>query len=129
MSIIWAPPIIVLIKEAWPGQSTKVNCKYCYFSYPSNLVGTLVKKAEKPRSRVIPLYCDWGFLSKLAVEVTSLRMRHSDVFPESTWPRTPTLMLRHLLGWIEVNSSLSISSRSFYIENYKYLCLIINVIT
>ena len=30
-SMIWAPPIIVLIKDACPGQSTRVNCKYYYF--------------------------------------------------------------------------------------------------
>ena len=113
MSIICAPPIIVLIRDAWPGQSTSVNCRYCYFSYCYSRVGTLVKKAEKPRSRVMPLSWDCGFLSKLAVEVTSLNMRHSEVLPESTWPSTPTLMFRHLLGWMAVSYSFVISSRSF----------------
>lgn len=69
MSMIWAPPMMVFIKEACPGQSTNVNWKYYYLIYLSNLVGTLVKKAEKPRSSVIPLSWDCGFLSRLAVEV------------------------------------------------------------
>lgn len=69
ISMIWAPPIIVFIKEACPGQSTNVNWKNYYFMILSNLIGTLVKNAENPRSRVIPLSCDCGFLSRLAVEV------------------------------------------------------------
>ena len=115
MSIIWAPPIIVLIKDAWPGQSTNVNCKYSSLIYFSNLVGTPVKKAEKPRSSVMPLYCDCGFLSRLAVDVTSLSILQIDVLPESTWPRTPTLMLRHFAGWIFAIYSLVKSSNYFSI--------------
>ena len=72
-----------------------------------------MKKAEKPKSRVIPLSWDCGFLSKLAVEVTSLNIRHNEVLPESTWPSTPTLMFRHLLGWMAANYYFVISSRSF----------------
>lgn len=68
--MICAPPMIVRMSDACPGQSTKVNCRYSYLIYLSNLVGTLVKNAEKPRSRVMPLYCDCGFLSRLAVDVT-----------------------------------------------------------
>lgn len=30
-SMMWDPPRTVLIKEAWPGQSTKVNCKVLQF--------------------------------------------------------------------------------------------------
>jgi len=120
MSMICAPPIIVLIRDAWPGQSTRVNCRYYSFSCWSNLVGTLVKNAEKPRSRVIPLYWDWGFLSRLAVDVTSLNIRQSDVLPESTCPRTPTLMLRHFWGKIDAISSFVKSKRSFSIY-YKLL--------
>lgn len=122
MSIIWAPPMIVLIREACPGQSTSVNCKYSSLICWSNLVGTLVKKAEKPRSRVIPLYWDCGFLSRLAVEVISLRILQMEVLPESTCPSTPTLIFTHLLGWIEITSSLLKSKRSFYI---KYIRLLI----
>lgn len=69
ISIIWAPPIIVRNKEACPGQSTNVNCKYYYFTLPSKIWGILVWKAENPRSRVIPLSWDWGCLSREAVEV------------------------------------------------------------
>jgi hypothetical protein len=50
--------MIVLIREACPGQSTKVNCKYYYLIFCSKRVGTRVKKAEKPKSSVIPLYWD-----------------------------------------------------------------------
>lgn len=114
-SIICAPPIIVLIKEAWPGQSTRVNCKYSYFISLSKRVGTLVKKAEKPKSRVIPLSWDWGFLSRLAVDVTSLKILQIEVFPESTWPKTPILMLRHLIGCIVAIYYLVRSSNYFSI--------------
>jgi len=125
ISMIWAPPIIVFISDAWPGQSTSVNCKYSYLIYLSILVGTLVKNAEKPRSKVIPLYCDCGFLSRLAVDVISLKMRQIEVFPESTCPKTPTLMLMHLLGCMPAISYLVRSSSSFSIDtsiiwtNYK----------
>lgn len=101
------------MRDACPGQSTKVNCKYYYFTSLSNLVGTLVKNAEKPRSRVIPLSWDWGFLSRLAVDVTSLRILQRDVFPESTCPKTPILILRHLAGWIRDIYSL-VKSRSYF---------------
>ena len=39
--------------------------------------------AENPRSRVIPLSFDYGFLSKLAVDATVLNALQRDVFPES----------------------------------------------
>lgn len=118
--MIWAPPIIVRMSDACPGQSTRVNCKYSYLMRDSKRVGTLVKKAENPRSKVMPRSWDCGFLSRLAVDVTSLRIRQRDVFPESTCPKTPTLMLRHLLGWIAATSYLLRSNNSFSITiNYS----------
>lgn len=97
-SMIWAPPIIVRINEPCPGQSTKVNWRYfsliCY-----KWIGTLVKNDENPKSKVIPLYFDWGLLSRLAVEAISVKTRQIEVLPESTWPRTPTLMLTHSVGF------------------------------
>lgn len=69
ISIIWAPPIIVLNKDACPGQSTKVNWRYYYFIFPYKFNGNLVWKAENPKSRVIPLYWDWGCLSRDAVDI------------------------------------------------------------
>ena len=88
-SIIDAPPKIVFIKEAWPGQSTRVN--WIYLALQSGYLwdGNFVKNAENPRSRVIPLSLLWGFLSKLAVEVTLVNARTMDVFPLSIWPKTP----------------------------------------
>ena len=74
----------VFNNEPCPGQSTKVNCKYSYFVFVENFYGILVRKAENPKSSVIPLYCDCGFLSNDAVDVISLKIRHNDVFPEST---------------------------------------------
>lgn len=69
-----------------PGQSTRVNYRY-FFNlsgyYYYNAYGILVKKAENPKSRVIFLYCDYGFLSRLAVLVTSLNDLANDVFPLS----------------------------------------------
>lgn len=69
--MICAPPIIVFNREAWPGQSTKVNCKYYYFPFNwfINFSGIFIKNAENPKSSVIPRYWDWGFLSNAAVEV------------------------------------------------------------
>jgi hypothetical protein len=67
--------MIVFNNEAWPGQSTKVYCKYYYFmgwlfwELILNFYGIRVKKAENPKSKVIPLYWDCGFLSSDAVEV------------------------------------------------------------
>ena len=54
-SMIWAPPMMVFSKEPWPGQSTRVNCKYYSLVLVANFYGILVKKAEKPKSRVMPL--------------------------------------------------------------------------
>jgi len=57
------------------------------------------RKEEKPRSRVIPRSWDWGCLSRLAVDRWVDRARTKEVFPESTWPMTPTLMLKGRAGW------------------------------
>lgn len=92
--------MIVFSKDPWPGQSTKVNCKYCYLTLFSNFYGIFVKNAENPKSKVIPLYCDCGFLSSDAVDVISLNILHKDVFPESTWPKTPTFILMQFVGSI-----------------------------
>ena len=117
ISMICAPPMMVRMSDACPGQSTKVNWRYSYLIYLSNLVGTLVKNAEKPRSRVIPLYWDCGFLSRLAVDVTSLKILQMEVFPESTWPSTPMLMFKHFDGWIVDIYYFVRSSSSFSIAN------------
>lgn len=114
-SIICAPPIIVLIRSAWPGQSTNVNCKYLAYVYFSNRNGTYVKNAENPRSIVIPLYWDWGFLSRDAVDITELNILHIDVFPLSTCPNTPILILLQLEGLIWANYYLGMLNSYFYI--------------
>lgn len=115
-SIIWTPPMTVLIKDAWPGQSTNVNCKYGYLT--SKRSGVFVKNAEKPKSRVIPRSCDCGFLSRLAVDATVVSIRQIEVFPESTCPRIPTLIFIQPVGWMVCSSSAVISSRSFYIVEH-----------
>ncbi len=92
--------MIVFNKDPCPGQSTKVNCKYSSFPLFVNFYGIFVRKAENPKSKVIPLSCDCGFLSSDAVDVISLKILHNDVFPESTWPKTPTLMLIQFVGSI-----------------------------
>ena len=63
--------MMVLISEACPGQSTKVNCT---FSKPEEVrrVGIGIEKEENPRSKVIPRSRLCGFLSKAAVDVTVL---------------------------------------------------------
>lgn len=62
---------MVLIREACPGQSTKVNCTR---SKPEDTrwEGTGIEKEENPRSKVIPRSRLCGFLSKAAVDVTVL---------------------------------------------------------
>ena len=50
--------------------------------------------------------------------MTALRIRQMEVFPESTCPRTPMLMLRHLLGWIVDTYSFVISSSYFSILRF-----------
>ena len=67
MSMICAPPMIVLMRDACPGQSTRVNCKI----WPGSCcrcsgMGTV--NEEKPRSRVIPLSLLCGCLSRAAVD-------------------------------------------------------------
>ena len=34
-SMIWAPPMMVLMREAWPGQSTRVTCS---LEYPADFI-------------------------------------------------------------------------------------------
>ena len=92
--------MMVLINEACPGQSTKVNwiCSYCeIFGSVAKCAGMGRVKEEKPRSRVIPRCCDCGFLSNAAVDSDVERERTRDVLPASTWPKMPTFILRILL--------------------------------
>lgn len=104
--------MMVLMREACPGQSTRVNCRLSHcgpspsplwppLSPPldsSRCPGRSTVKEEKPRSRVIPRSRDCGFLSKAAVDAVLLSALANDVFPLSTWPRTPTLKFRVLMG-------------------------------
>lgn len=117
-SIICAPPIIVLIKDAWPGQSTNVNWRYFSFIFVSNYSDTLVINDEKPRSNVMPLSLDWGLLSRLAVEATWVKTLQMEVLPESTWPKTPTLIFMQSLGFI---AEIYYLVRS---NNYLYMIII-----
>jgi hypothetical protein len=48
ISMIWAPPRIVRMSEACPGQSTRVK------RWLEEPVGSEALKEEKPRSRVMP---------------------------------------------------------------------------
>jgi hypothetical protein len=54
-SMIWAPPMIVRMSEAWPGQSTRVNCSSSAYTLPTKRGGSGTVNDEKPKSRVIPL--------------------------------------------------------------------------
>ena len=92
-SMICAPPMIVRMSDAWPGQSTRVIC-ICSCSEPcaTRCAGTSITKEEKPRSSVMPRSLDCGLLSMDAVEATVESARVRDVLPESTCPSTPTLM-------------------------------------
>ena len=54
--------------------------------------------AENPKSKVIPLSFDYGFLSKLAVDATVLNDLQRDVLPESMCPKTPRFIFNILCG-------------------------------
>jgi hypothetical protein len=79
---LFSPPIIVLINEACPGQSTSVNC-ISEAGIPIS-GGTGREKDENPRSRVIPRSTLCGFLSNAAVLAWVLKVFASEVFPLST---------------------------------------------
>jgi len=67
--------MIVRIREACPGQSTRVNWRLSYGCCPPlsrRWSGKSTVKEEKPRSSVIPRSRDCGFLSKAAVEAVLL---------------------------------------------------------
>ena len=97
-SMICAPPMIVRMSEAWPGQSTRVICIAPASSWPTSCSGSSVTNDENPRSSVIPRSLLCGCLSKHAVEPTVDSARERLVFPESTWPRMPTLMFSVFAG-------------------------------
>lgn len=124
-SIICAPPMIVRMSEAWPGQSTRVNWKYFYLTFVSSSSETLVTKDENPKSRVMPLSLDWGLLSRLAVDATWVKTRHIDVLPESTCPSTPTFIFIHSLGLMAFSYYFYSSNSSLYMQvDYKSLNII-----
>ena len=71
VSMIWAPPMMVRISEAWPGQSTSVNCSLSYGS-SARCSGMSSCSDEKPRSKVMPRSLLSALLSNDAVEATVL---------------------------------------------------------
>mmetsp|Transcript_25297 Transcript_25297/g.84794 ORF Transcript_25297/g.84794 Transcript_25297/m.84794 type:complete len:303 (-) Transcript_25297:116-1024(-) len=85
MSMICAPPMTVRMRDAWPGQSTSVNWRWLYSGLCRAMCsGTSARKAEKPRSSVMPRSLLCGCLSKLAVEPMVLNARARLVLPLST---------------------------------------------
>lgn len=54
--------------------------------------------AENPKSNVIPLSFDYGFLSKPAVEAIVLIALQRLVLPESMWPNTPIFIFNISCG-------------------------------
>mmetsp|Transcript_10918 Transcript_10918/g.32592 ORF Transcript_10918/g.32592 Transcript_10918/m.32592 type:complete len:334 (+) Transcript_10918:1136-2137(+) len=95
-SMICAPPMMVRMSDAWPGQSTSV-----YWSTASSnpaaqaalsCSGTGTRKLLKPRSSVMPRAWDCGALSREAVESVVESALTSDVLPLSTCPMMPMLM-------------------------------------
>lgn len=65
--MICAPPMTVRMSDAWPGQSTSVNCRTAACR-PASADGIGTVKEEKPRSSVIPRSLLCGFLSRAAVD-------------------------------------------------------------
>eukprot|EP00965_Chrysotila_dentata_P201459 6180575-Pleurochrysis_carterae.AAC.1 len=101
MSMICAPPMIVRISEAWPGQSTSVIWSRSYGS-ERKCSGSCVVNEEKPRSSVIPRSLLCGFLSNAAVEAEVLRarerLRSAKTHPDPVRPRDLMMMLGRLKG-------------------------------
>ena len=97
MSMICEPPMIVRMSDAWPGQSTSVNCRFASSNRPATPAlswsGSGTLKLLKPRSSVMPRAFDSGALSSAAVDSVVDSALTSDVLPLSTWPMMPTLML------------------------------------
>mmetsp|Transcript_42690 Transcript_42690/g.71239 ORF Transcript_42690/g.71239 Transcript_42690/m.71239 type:complete len:370 (+) Transcript_42690:70-1179(+) len=93
-SMICAPPMMVRMSDACPGQSTSVNWRKSLFSdaFKSSGVGTV--KPENPKSSVIPRSALCGCLSSEAVDSIVLSARARLVFPLSTCPRMPTFTLK-----------------------------------
>ena len=112
--------MIVLIRDAWPGQSTKVYWTFSMEIFCEISAGASTWKEEKPRSRVMPRSLLCGFLSKLAVLATVLRAFDKLVLPLSTWPRTPTLKFNkeaailndHVIRWSCSNGHTGMGSTS-----------------
>lgn len=107
--------MIVRIREACPGQSTRVNCRLSYCCWPPlsrRWSGRPTVNEEKPRSSVIPLSRDCGFLSKAAVDAVLLSALASEVFPLSTCPSTPTLKF-NVLVWLSADSDIVTAVRNF----------------
>jgi len=88
VSMICAPPMTVRMSEAWPGQSTSVNCSTSAAS-PASAGGNGTQKDEKPRSSVIPRSLLCGFLSSAAVDswvdsaATAARHRRQSARPSA----------------------------------------------
>mmetsp|Transcript_4868 Transcript_4868/g.11926 ORF Transcript_4868/g.11926 Transcript_4868/m.11926 type:complete len:328 (+) Transcript_4868:172-1155(+) len=83
MSMICTPPMMVRMSEAWPGQSTSVNCSSSY-GRCCRCSGIGTENDEKPRSSVMPRSRDWGCLSSAAVDSLVDRAATKLVFPLST---------------------------------------------
>ena len=89
-------------KEPWPGQSTRVKR-----TLPLPWIFESTTKLENPKSSVMPLALDCGFLSNAAVDPSWDKHRDRVVLPESTWPKIPTFtfcILRRKIGkfWIPI---------------------------
>ncbi len=67
-SMIWAPPMMVRMREACPGQSTRVNWRFWRGKLPVSRSGIGTEKDEKPKSKVMPLSLLCGCLSSAAVD-------------------------------------------------------------
>ena len=109
--MICAPPMMVRMSDACPGQSTSVYCTASCRMAPSPAASSFVLStsptgtvnAENPRSSVMPRSRDCWDLSSEFVDSTCDSALARDVLPLSTWPRMPTLMLRAaaiiMVGW------------------------------
>mmetsp|Transcript_8449 Transcript_8449/g.26407 ORF Transcript_8449/g.26407 Transcript_8449/m.26407 type:complete len:373 (+) Transcript_8449:825-1943(+) len=99
-SMICAPPMMVRMSDAWPGQSTSVNWSSSASNAGPGLTwsGSGTLNDEKPRSSVMPRAFDSGALSSDAVESVVDSAFTTDVLPLSTWPITPTLRLSGKTG-------------------------------
>jgi hypothetical protein len=79
-------------------------------------------KDENPRSNVIPRCCDWGFLSKAAVDSDVDKALTNEVLPLSTWPKIPMFTFKaEEMGTDMITSPKSYPTKTITYQSFASL--------